>query len=499
MNIKDLDSYEVVETPEPKTEANKPLNLSDLADYKVDEPISDEDIKSNALNELKQVTTPILTSGALEAGRKGLASDYISNLAENLAFRGAGGMSSPIGTDLIKEQAISTGIGNALPSSVIEPTVTPNKIGRSILDESLLGTLGLGTKSGNLSRATKASIEASNPTNDLLRSLTSPIVKEDIYDRTSQILDVPNLDLAVPENKMIIKALEKRKADLQGFQLPIEAEETKRQLQGSVNYQSDKSAAKSAVSKAQARATREQTEKAAELVGKLEDFKKLKSKSGNIQVAKDIIESQIKPSTGSALGSGINALLDLGRKKVPAIGAEVLDITNKAARSGVGRALPFIAGGALGLAANAAEEGLESEPSGATQDMPDYWLEKGIRNPEEQIQRARLSSFKQGLPNQGRMDEVPSAYDKPETKQYKENVLKAKERNQLAPNYVQPIQSEDKLNKLIELHNQFRSRTGKGAEATAQTLDKAINGNDDEKVKANFLIDQTPMLRNKLK
>jgi hypothetical protein len=158
-----------------------------------------------------------------------------------------------------------------------------------------------------------------------------------------------------------------------------------------------------------------------------------------------------------------------------------------------------LAAGPLGIAAEVAGEGLDSEPSGATQDMPDYWLEKGIKNPEEQIQRAQLSSFKEGLPNQGRMDEVPSAYDKPETKQYKENVLKAKERGQLKDNYVTPLADKaSDLEKLQQLQEQFRSMSGKGAEAMANTIDKSINGTDEEKIKSDFLLKQNPAIRNKL-
>lgn len=512
MNINDLDSYEVVEVPEPKSEVDKPINLSDLSNYEVTQPVNEQDQSESILQTPQQAAltdlSPAISSGVSELLRQGAASSPVSSLAESLAFRGAGGMSSPIGIDLVKEQAISKGIGNINPSSVVEPTVNPKKVGRAILDESLLGPLGLGTKEGNLTRATEASIEAAKPTNDLLRTLTNPISKEDIYNRTKQILDIPNLDMAVPENKMIVKALEKRINDLQGFQLPIDAEETKRQLQGSVNYQSDKSAAKSAVSKAQARATREQTEAAADLVGKLDEFKKLKSKSGNIQVAKDIIESGIKPSNGTFPGSGlVNMVADLATKKTPAIGATALDTVGKVAKSKFGKALPYaigaLVGGVPAVASEVVGEAMDVEPSGATMESPaaqeDYLYESGIRDPKKIEEAKRLYNFKQGLPNQGRMDEVPSAYDKPETKQYKENVLKAKERGQLKDNYVTPLADKaSDLEKLQQLHEQFRSMSGKGAEAMASTIDKSINGTDEEKIKSDFVLKQNQAIRNKL-
>ena len=178
---------------EPKIESST-LNEQDQSENIIQTPLE------AAVSEL----TPAVTAATVEAMRQGVASSPVSSLAENLAFRGAGGFSTPIGTDLIKEQAISKGISQLAPSLAVEPTVSPSKVGRAILEEKLLGTFGLGTEEGNLTRATKSAIEASKPTNELLKSLSTPISKQDIYNRTSQILDIPNLDLAVP-NELLFK------------------------------------------------------------------------------------------------------------------------------------------------------------------------------------------------------------------------------------------------------------------------------------------------------
>jgi hypothetical protein len=491
---------------EPTEQEAPSIDTSAFDEDGVQQQDESENITQTPIEAAFSELTPAITAGTVEAIRQGAASSPVSSLAEDLAFRGAGGYATPIGTDLVKERAISKGISQLMPSSAVEPTVSPSKVGRAILEEKLLGPFGLGTKEGSLSRATKSAIEASKPTNELLKALSTPISKEDIYNRTSQILDIPNLDLAVPENKMIVKALEKRKEDLQGFQLPLEAEETKRQLQGSVNYQSDKSAAKSAVSKAQARATREQTEKAAQLAGKLEDFLKLKSQSGNVQAAKDIIESQIKPSNVTFPGSGlINMVADLATKKAPAIGATALDTVGKVAKSKLGKALPYVAGALAGgipaVAGEIAGEALDSTTSGATPDMPEYWLERGVRNPEKQLQKARLASFKQGLPEAP--SEIPSRFEAPEVRQRKEQVLAVKKAGALAPTYVEaPVKQVLKADNPAEISSiaqSMQASPDRASQEYSRVLSQIVDAPASQKEAVLFGLNQQPAFREILK
>ena len=454
------------------------------------------------------IMAPTAAYVAPELARQAIVSDPVTNFAESMAFRAAGGTSAPTGIDLIKEQAVSKGIGSALPSAVVEPMVTPRNVGRAILDEKLLGIGGLGTEAGNLSRATSSAIEASKPTNVLLQSLQSPISKEDIYARTSQILGAPNLDIAVPENKQILKALEKRQLDLTGFQLPIEAEEAKRQLQQSVNYGSEKSAAKASVSKAQARATREEVEKAADLVGRLEEFKVLKKKSGNIQVAKDLLESRIKPTNPNLITSATGFISDLATKRLPGVLASGVDTAQKIVKSRVGKAIPILAGGLVGLGAQAAEEGMESEPSGALPETIEsdivtkdpysaYWQEKGVRDPEEQIQRARAASFKQGIPaSQINQSRIPGAYAKPEKKAYMESVRQAEQAGTLEKNYVEKITPKDDLEGLT---NTLKSFDDKASQEYPNVLQGLVNSTESQKEAILFTLNQQPAFRQVIK
>jgi hypothetical protein len=493
--------------------------------------------------------TPAITAGTVEAIRQGAASSPVSSLAEDLAFRGAGGISSSIGTDLIKEQAISKGIGSINPSSVVEPTVNPKKVGRAILDESLLGPLGLGTKSGNLSRATKASIEASIPTNQLLQSLTTPIKKQDIQDRTEILLNLAKLDPAVSANKAIKQSFESKQGDFSGFQLPLEAEETKRQLQAGVNYLTPESKAMSAVERAQAQATREQVEKAAELVGKLEDFKKLKSKSGNVQVAKDIIESVIKPSNVTFPGSGlISMVADLATKKAPAIGATALDTVGKVAKSKLGKALPYVAGALAGgipaVAGEIAGEALDSTTSGALpttistdvqgQPFAPFYEEKGF-TPEEAVKRAEISQFQEeygtqpktiqqeyptNLALEGMSDivESPQITSQRQSLQKQKKMLeesrrlrderrletqKVKQLGALAPSYVEAplkqVLKADNPSEIASIAQSMQASPDRASQEYSRVLSQIVDAPASQKEAVLFGLNQQPAFRELLK
>jgi hypothetical protein len=92
------------------------------------------------------------------------------------------------------------------------------------------------------------------------------------------------------------------------------------------------------------------------------------------------------------------------------------------------------------------------------------------------------------------------AFSKPLVQQA-EKSAKGRAEN-IAQNYKMGkiVNSPEKIANLEDLYNKFKSLVGsKGAESTAQTIDKAINGDEDEKIKADFLIQQNPMLRNRLK
>ena len=113
-----------------------------------------------------------------------------------------------------------------------------------------------------------------------------------------------------------------------------------------------------------------------------------------------------------------------------------------------------LGGGALSLSAEAAQEAFYAEDLEGRKDMPDYYLERGVRDPEEQRQKALLHSFKENLESK-EDSEIPSRYENPEIKKYKEDVLQAKKEGTLLDNYVEDVPEQEsefnKFKKLTEL------------------------------------------------
>ena len=289
------------------------------------------------------------TTGALEAARRGIGAT--SGLAEELAFIGAGGRSTPIGKDMLVDAAKNL--------SSYEPTVTPRKVGREILEEKLLGPGGFGTNLGNVTRASKNLSTKSIPSNQLLSTLEQPIYKQDIANLFNYDIVEKTPDLAVRPQRLLRSAAQETLQNLTGTQTALEAEQSKRDLQKTVNYMDEQSAANSAANKAQARATREAVENAVlkEKGAKaLEDFKNLKAKSGAAAVAEDIIEETAKKGMRSpSVISNVSGLVgDIVGKKLPGMAAAGLDVASKIAKSPAAKAVPYL-GGALSAGLTASE------------------------------------------------------------------------------------------------------------------------------------------------
>jgi len=163
------------------------------------------------------------------------------------------------------------------------------------------------------------------------------------------------------------------------------------------------------------------------------------------------------------------------------------------------KALPLVGAGLGGIAAQAAEEAASPETSGATPNMPEYWLERGIKNPEEQIQRARLASFKEGLPNQGMINEIPSRFEAPEIRQRKEQVLAAKKAGALAPTYVEAPKSKvlkaDDPAGISSIAQSLSMNTDKASQEYSRVLNQIVNASPREKEAILFGLNQKPEFR----
>lgn len=173
--------------------------------------------------------------------------------------------------------------------------------------------------------------------------------------------------------------------------------------------------------------------------------------------------------------------------------------TAKFLGKGAYKALPVIGAGLGGVAAQAAEEALSPEASGATSSMPEYWLERGVRDPEEQLQKARLASFKEGLPAGGQIDEMPSAYEKPEIRQRKEQVLAAKKAGALAPTYVEAplkkVLKADNPAEIASVAQALQSGQDKASQEYGRVLSQINNAQPSQKEAILFGLNQQPEFR----
>lgn len=171
-------------------------------------------------------------------------------------------------------------------------------------------------------------------------------------------------------------------------------------------------------------------------------------------------------------------------------------------------------GGPVGaFAGELAQEAVDVEPSGALpttvetdeqgQEYSPYWLEKGIRSPEEQVQKARLASFKEGLLSMGKTDEMPSPYAKPEVKEYKEKVLKVKQMGALAPTYVEaPLKQVLKADNPSEINStaqSLQSMPDKASQEYGRVLSQIVNSPMSQKEAVLFGLNQQPAFRELLR
>jgi len=161
------------------------------------------------------------------------------------------------------------------------------------------------------------------------------------------------------------------------------------------------------------------------------------------------------------------------------------------------KVLPAVGAGIGGLAAQAAEEAASPEASGATPNMPEYWLERGIKDPEEQRQRAMLASFKQGLPETP--SEIPSRFEAPEVRQRKEQVLAAKKAGALAPTYVEApkmqVLKADNPAEIASMAQALNTSTDRVSQEYSRVLSQIVNASPREKEAILFGLNQKPEFR----
>lgn len=188
------------------------------------------------------------------------------------------------------------------------------------------------------------------------------------------------------------------------------------------------------------------------------------------------------------------------------------------------KALPVLGAGIGGIAAQAAEEAFDPTQSGALPTETEtaerrnaptpvnqqeldrikstYWYERGY-SPEEQLQKARLSSFKQELPNQGRIDKIPSPYEKSEIKQRKEETLAAEKAGALAPTYVEAPKTKvlkaDNPAEIASISQAMANNPDKASQEYGRVLSQIVDASPREKESILFGLNQQPAFRELVK
>jgi len=188
---------------------------------------------------------------------------------------------------------------------------------------------------------------------------------------------------------------------------------------------------------------------------------------------------------------------------------KALKLTGKVGK----KLIPALAGGAVGLTAQAAEEGVDSTPTGASPTMPEYYKERGVKGFDEQQRLAenakkkieredianQMAGFNRGLISSEEMSSLSKRYKElaPDTQKrpFNQNAMIP-----LAPKEsTKALNVQDNKDTLEELLNKFQNMTdSKAAQGQAEIINKALNGSDKEKAVAEYQLQQSPAYRQAL-
>lgn len=469
---KKLDEFAKLKADEAVKKANFEYKITNATNQELPKNIQNE-IKNNVINEIK--TNP-QEAGFKELGSEILKGDYdykLKKQIENLQTPLAKEFPFLEGTSIVpaEEKAFQKILG--MPSKADIPGNRLQEMLREFRDVGF-------TEGGQLSDKPAASMS---------REVRKEIAK--MSPEAGKLMEAENIEL----NKL--EGLEKAgyiKREGSGIKTTIEMTDTQRnKIVKDLATSYDKASPTDVVENLQVLADYLPPDELKKL--KLAAMKLAEKRGGgvdyiNANKINAILQSITKRSVSRAVAT-IPEAFSTAFPKTTAIAKAV----GKTAFKG----LPILGAGIGGVAAQAAEEAASPETSGALPTMPEYWLEKGIKDPEEQIRRARLSSFKAGLPQQGRLDEIPGAYDKPEVKAYKEKVLEVEKLGALAPSYVEApmkkvLKSDDPA-EIVSVAQALQTNTDKASQEYARVLNQIVDAPASQKEAVLFGLNQQPAFR----
>lgn len=303
------------------------------------------------------------TGLAVAEGTRRLAEHALPGIAEDMAYRGIGGRTTPVGKKFYVES-----VGQNVPADMVN--ITPKTIGRQVLDENILGTFGMAGPEAQLIKQREVSAKKAGDKARFLSGFDKPdaIDKAALLKEYNTAAGIPDLNPTLAIHRQVRQQFNKDAPFFQGNESILQNEEAKSTLQSRVNYDgTGKEVARQTLDKAQAEARRKASEDVVKkLKGQdaLDEFRALKQRSGNASVAEDIIarnlmtdSSNLTPNEMPA-GGATKFFRELIGEKAPAVLAKGADALGAIAKSPVAKKLIPGAGLLLGgmAGANAAEE-----------------------------------------------------------------------------------------------------------------------------------------------
>lgn len=503
------------------------INMSELAEFGAEPAIEQQPItlEEEVDGELGRF---IMTAAGIKAGQvaTGKTLEAIEKLpdaakrqAEELAFGAIDGNKTKAGRDLLKR---TIGAEN-LPQQAI----TPRSIGRRVLDEGVLGKIGLASPEEAIEKVRSALKESIQKGEELLSGVQSKKDLRNILNRYNELVGEKIPDPAAKAFDRKLKASEDITKRLQGTRSAKELEALKRLAQSEVNYAATDAAEKTSnlLAQAEARALREATESLLD-PKQLKQFQDIKVTTGERGLIKDFLEGKAYQQAlkkgditlpdvagGAKLGLARRAVI---RGKGPA--AKGLDTVAKnlpirALSKGAGflrkaadlpgvkqtiKALPFVGAGLTagetfaetGDVGKAVQAGIVDFATDFAGPVKDILLPGDLASDDQSmIERAKM--IKEAR-EKGTLDQLK--------KQYEE-----KKDISISPSQVKNDQytkmhtintNEDKGDKYQNLYNKLQQRRTMAAKVYEDQLEKMENAeSQEEKNKIDFSLQQQPGFR----
>lgn len=462
-------------------------------------------------------------SPAVEKAATTGAEKILDPMAEDLAYRGAGGYSGTksgreLNASMVDEQAgnLKKGIKELAEGGAFDNGVNNRSVGREILDKGLLGPAGLGFKKDNAVRAKANLMKTSEPTNALLNSIEEyPVSQDGIFRKMKEILGYDNLNNTVPDDIAIKSKIDKlNDTSFNGIETPMQAERAKRDLQRGADFADPERTVKNAMNVAQSTARKEAVEDAVlNALGpeKLEEFRKLKAQSGSAGIASDMLgelyDKSQKPFSG--FNSITGTALDFLKQRGSGIAAEGLDSISKGVKKGAKALAPGL-GTLLGLTAGAAAADEQTDSADfipgldQAESAGSAFDDKAMKGEVKALDNYKASPAHQDKINYLRntLETAPESLRNGFAYKQAQDELKKLESNSNASSDDLTERSQ-KLNKaspdqLMELSQNFQNI--KGADKFVAPLENAAQASSEEERKARlFGLYQQPAFRQLLK